>query len=832
MRAFDTTCRRITGLARRLAARARQATWAARRAALASWRAVRAAWAVAALAFLPAWVPWSIACLLFCPLLALLAVGAGRAVLFSPPATPIIEDRDGNFLTEGAGVYPAFGYWDVQGALNKRIVDCVTAVEDRRFYGHPGVDLISLGRSILNNASGRARQGGSTIAMQVARLEYPADRTLLNKALEMSTAVLLVLRFGHEKVMRHYLKIVPQGNQIYGVAYSARRFFRKPLSDVTLAEAALLAALPREPGRMNVFSWFGFLRAKERARMILSLLERRGHVGQEEYAAAIRELSHLPFPTREVRPANSYHFVLRLLAEEKSRGRASYAKPLRSSLDPAIQDFISSVAESALRENRRLDAHNIAIIVAERTTGEVLGYIGSGSFFDRENSGSIDYARTPRSSGSILKPLLFALGLDSGHFTPASVLPDLPFFVLSAQGEYRAMNFDDAYLGPMLYRRALANSRNVPALRVLEGVGLREFYELARRMELARDQSHDASYYGYGLAIGGLYVTLSDLVAAYGTLANDGRALGLGFLRGETGGKAPRQVFSPYAAREVGLFLSDDAARLPSFPRMSVLEFPFPVAIKTGTSQGFRDAWTVAYSARYVVGLWMGNPDNHPMNHVAGIVSAVYVARILHFLHPLQEQGIDAAPFPVPEAAESVRICSLSGEAAGADCASTVVEHFRPGEAPRSLCSVHRRYAVDTRDGSPATRATPPARVALRPFSVLPAVYALWGARHGYGDVPRETDAAGGRFIAITYPQTGARYLLDPDLPKRFQTVPLEASVSPRVRAIIWYADGNPVAKVGFPYAARLPLTRGVHEIQVVIPGMQEHSAPVTIRVE
>ena len=477
--------------------------------------------------------------------------------------------------------------------------------------------------------------------------------------------------------------------------------------------------------------------------MILSLLERRGHVGQEEYAAAIRELSHLPFPTREVRPANSYHFVLRLLAEEKSRGRASYAKPLRSSLDPAIQDFISSVAESALRENRGWTP-TISPSSWQRGRRARCSDTWAPLFFDRENSGSIDYARTPRSSGSILKPLLFALGLDSGHFTPASVLPDLPFFVLSAQGEYRAMNFDDAYLGPMLYRRALANSRNVPALRVLEGVGLREFYELARRMELARDQSHDASYYGYGLAIGGLYVTLSDLVAVYGTLANDGRALGLGFLRGETEGKAPRQVLSPYAAREVGLFLSDDAARLPSFPRMSVLEFPFPVAIKTGTSQGFRDAWTVAYSARYVVGLWMGNPDNHPMNHVAGIVSAVYVARTCISCTPCRRR--ESTP-PRSRFLTQRRACA-SAACRARQRALTARQRWSStsdqGEAPRSLCSVHRRYAVDTRDGSPATRATPPARVALRPFSVLPAVYALWGARHGYGDVPRETDAAGG----------------------------------------------------------------------------------------
>ena len=581
-----------------------------------------------------------------------------------------------------------------------------------------------------------------------------------------------------------------------------------------------------------MFTYRGFQRAQERALLILGLLVRRGQIEREEYSSAVSQLESLHVPLRESRPTNCYHFVLRLLAEEKAKGLTSYSGPLRSSLDPAIQAFLQQTAENALRENQRLDAHNMAIIVADRANGEVLGYVGSGSFFDEENSGSIDYALTPRSSGSSLKPLLFAFGLDSGRFTPGSVLADLPFVALSPRGEYRAVNFDDTYMGPMLYRRALANSRNVPALRVLEGVGMKEFYDFARRMGIARDDSHDADYYGYGLAIGGLYVTLSDLVAAYGTLASDGRELTLRFYHGEAKEGAPRQIFSPYAAREVSLFLSDDTARLPSFPRMSVLEFPFPVAIKTGTSQGFRDAWTVAYSSRYIVGLWMGNPDNQAMNHVAGMVSAIYAGRIMRFLHPLQQQGIDTVPFAAPDGTEGVRVCTISGEVAGSDCPSTVLEHFRPFDAPRSLCSVHRRYAVDTRDGTPATGVTPPSRVALRPFTVLPAVYALWGARHGYADLPVETGREATRSIAVSYPRAGAHYLIDPDMPGRFQTVPLEASVSPRVRVIEWLVDGKTFSRVGFPYAARFPLTRGTHEIQAVIPGTDERSPSVTISVE
>ena len=508
------------------------------------------------------------------------------------------------------------------------------------------------------------------------------------------------------------------------------------------------------------------------------------------------------------------------------------------------------MAEDALRDNRRHEAQNVAMLVADRRTGEVLGYLGSASFFDSGNAGAIDYARVPRSSGSILKPFLFARGLDTGRFTPGSILADLPFAVLSPQGEYRAANFDDAYLGPMLYRRALANSRNVPALRVLEGVGLEDFHALLRRLGLARE-ARGADWYGYGLAIGGMYVTLTDLVAAYGTLANDGRPFELRWLRedprpGGEGGRAagaagagPRASasgaapapFSSYAARTVSLFLSDDAARLPSFPRLSALEFPFPVAIKTGTSQGFRDAWTVAYTSRYLVGIWMGNPDNQPMNHVAGIVSAGYAGRVLRHLHPLQEQGIDTVPFPPPGGAELVSTCALSGERAGPDCPTASPEHFRPAEAPRAACTVHRRFAVDTRDGTVAAERTPAGRVAVRAFTVLPPEYALWGAQHGYGPPPPGSRPAGRAELRITYPSDGARFRVDPGTPARFQSLPLQAAVQPPVREVEWLVDGERLGWAAWPYALRLPLRPGTHRLQLALPGSDLRSAAVTITV-
>ena len=174
----------------------------------------------------------------------------------------------------------------------------------------------------------------------------------------------------------------------------------------------------------------------------------------------------------------------------------------------------------------------------------------------------------------------------------------------------------------------------------------------------------------------------------------------------------------------------------------------------------------------------------------------------------------------------------MSGEEAGAECPSTIIEHFRPEEAPRATCTVHRRIAVDVRTGQPATSLTPPSRVVLRPSTLLPAVYALWGARHGLNDALPEEGRTELSVLSISYPPSGARYLLDPGIPARFQTISLEASVRPRIDGVEWYVDGRLLARKGFPYAARLPLTRGVHRIQAAAPAWEARSAPVTITVE
>ena len=665
--------------------------------------------------------------------LLLLAEVHGRSELVSPAATPIFTDRYGTFLAEGTADEDApLGFWDPPDVLPERIVSCLLAVEDKRYYDHFGVDFRSLVRALVNNLSGQPRQGASTIPMQVARLQRPGERTLWRKACEMGTAVWLNRKFGHEQVLRHYLKIVPQGNRIHGVAYAARRYFQKPLADLSWAEAAVLASLPRAPGRMNLYQFEGRRKAFERAKLILSLLRKNGTLDAENLAIGQRQLKSLKIPVKESRPYHSYHAILRL--QETMNGTASYTKPVSTSLDLPLQEVVDNIASEAMEHLRRRGAGNLAVIVAERETGTIRSYLGSDFYADTDFAGAINYATTPRSAGSTLKPFIYALGMETGAFSPASVLADLPFNLVHSRGQYSIANYDERFLGPMLYRKALANSRNVPAVHVLKTVGLAKTYDLFRQLGLAKDD-RSASVYGLGLAIGGLYVTLEDLVAAYGVLGVDGKAFRLRWFE-TTDEEVPTQLIPEDVARQITLFLSDPLARLPTFTRMGPLEYPFPVAVKTGTSQGFRDAWAVAYSSKYIVGAWIGHPDHERMKQVAGLDAAQLVKEILLFCTPRNVEVWTKHRF---HRLNCVRIraglwainwlnsAPLSGELVAEACSETVLEYLSLGTEPTASCGVHQSFAVDRLTGTLPGPMTPPERVEIRSYAVLPPRFAGWG---------------------------------------------------------------------------------------------------------
>ena len=774
-------------------------------------------------------------------------IAVHHGVLVAPEATLMLVDRHGEFVGEVGGTdVTGFGYWPVE-EVPQRYVVATLAIEDHRFFEHPGVDAKAVLRAAWQNlSSGERVSGASTLAMQVARMQRPGPRTYVRKLVEAATALVITHRYGRDAVLRHYLRLVPFGNQVHGVAYAARRYLDKPPEDLSWAEVAFLAAIPQSPARMNPFDRVGRRRAIERGVRILGLLRDNGALSAAEHELAERQIREIAIPSRRQRPDEAMHAIVRLQCLLGASDERRHGGVVRTTLDLELQRRASDEVLSSVVEWSGRGVRNAALVVVDHRTMEVLAWVGSTDYFDARHAGAIDYVRVPRSPGSTLKPFFYALALERGVITPATVLPDL------ARGAGGIGNADSAFLGPLLPRAALANSRNVPAADLLQRIGLDEGYAFLEELGL-HEGLVPVRHWGLGLSIGNMPVTLEQLIRAYGVLAGDGRLRDLRWIRERRESERPTRILSERTARQVTRFLADREARLPTFPRMGHLEYPFPVAAKTGTSSGYHDAWTVAWSSRYMVGAWLGDPDFRGMNRVSGYRSAARLVKtVLSSLHDGELDGLEDAGFPPPRGRHAVRLCALSGQRATTACDRVVTEWFQAGVGPVERCEVHRRVAVDVRNGLLASAETPAEHVEVRTFAELDARFAAWQVAAGLEKAPTvvsDFGATGHRglwtalpgtvpsfravrhSISITAPTPSLELLRDPEAPAGWSTLALRAVVEPAADQIVWYVDGQPFRVATYPYTARWPLQPGRHTFQARLPSGDARSPTVEVEV-
>ena len=733
-----------------------------------------------------------------------------RAVLSAPSPTPIVSDRNGAFITQigHETTDPAgdrrieYGYWPLQ-TLPDRVVRATLALEDRRFADHPGVDLFAIARALWSNAHRRHRSGASTLAMQVARMQDPGPRTFANKLREGIAAIALTLRYGREAVLAHYLRIVPYGNGAHGIAHAARLYFDKPVEDLSWAEIALLAAIPQSPTLANPLHPRGLARAVRRGHRALDELVRQNVIGPAEAALAHRQLAAMRTPPVPRRP-DALHVALRFqaLAREGRLRYSPFDPRLTATLDLHMQDEVRALAQHSLTAWRAQGAEQVAVLVVGRESGKVLAAIGSSDYRD-SRGGAVDFLRTERSPGSTLKPFIYALALDRGVIKASDPLADLQ------EGSSWINNADGQFLGPMLPRQALANSRNVPATNLLRRTGLEANFAFLHALGL-HDVSATAETFGLSMAIGSLPTTLERLVRAYGALANDGRVSDLTWIEGQRV-RDPTRLLSADSARLITSFLSDPLARLPSFPRYGPTEYPFPVALKTGTSQGFRDAWTVAWSHDYLVGVWLGRADAGTMAKLSGASSAARLTHaILTKIQRARPGDLQDVAFPPPSGRVPVELCTFGGRSDG-NCGQTLTEWVKPDEMP------------------PLVRATMRDPGDPRPTLLLPAAHRAWAQNAGYRVA---SDDEGPPRLAIVAPENNSRIWINPEAPARNGRIALKAIVSPKVPQVVWYVDGAPFAISDPDQPVWWPLSKGAHRFQIRLPLQPVASAMVQVRVE
>ena len=743
-------------------------------------------------------------------------------LLDDPPPSTIVVDRNGVPLYEARSADGTRGIRLEAAGLPPALVAATLAAEDRRFWSHPGIDPLAIARAArINLAERSVVEGGSTITQQVAKLllnrqDPQRRRGWTAKVREAVIALRLEHRFEKPEILAMYLNLAAYGNQLAGAERASRAYFGVAAAQLTHAQAAFLAGLPQRPSGFNPYR--SRAAALSRQRVVIARMEAAGLLTPGDAAIARNEqLTFRPATSPFIAP----HFVEMVLA-------ASELRPERivTTLDAQLQSQVTGVIDSHREHLRQAGANNVAVVVLDNATGEWLAWEGSGGFLDTSNGGSINGAVVPRQPGSALKPFTYALAFEQGY-SPASVLADVPSSFPTAEPGvvYNPRNYDGKFRGPMLARVALAGSENVPAVALASEIGIPKLLRFLGRAGLST-LANTGSHYGLGLTLGNAEVRLDELTAAYAAFARGGDWLEPAWLQGRDG-RELRRIVSPRTAFWIGDILADDEAREYVFGRGGSLEFPFPVAVKTGTSQSYHDNWTVGFSKHVTVGVWVGNFDRTPLRNSSGVTGAAPVFQGVMLAAERRAHGLGAAPRarilePGPDTAER-EICALSGLAANDWCPNRRRE-WVAAESATPSCSWHHLGDEGL-------------------LTFLPPAYAAWQQSYGaptdrrsaaHAPAPSSTATTAGsgagrkEMFAIASPADGATYLIDPTLRREFQTLPLRAVAG--AGAIEWTVDGRPAGRTDGGSRLDWPLVPGPHVISARDARGRTAESRITVR--
>jgi len=644
--------------------------------------------------------------------------------------------------------------------------------------------------------------GGSTITQQLVKLAFfSSERTAARKIKEAILAAEITRRYSKETILQIYLNEIYYGNLAYGIEAAAQTYFGKPARDLTLPEAALLAGLPQAPAYYDPYTnlWLadGVTPGptKERQRTVLRLMAQYGYVTPSEAEAAWQAPLTLK-PLQQTYALKAPHFVFHVRGEvERTLGPEFLARgglEIHTTLDPRLQAIAEEEVATRVVQLADQDATNGALVAVRPATGEVLAMVGSADFHNAAIAGQINMATAPRQPGSAIKPLTYlaAFELDpppidddtrpsdalsalepAGYWTPATAILDIRTeFPDGANPPYVPSNYDGKEHGIVSVRAALANSYNIPAVKALQHIGLDRLREMAARLGITTLTRPD---YGLSLTLGGGEVTLLEMTGAYATLANGGvrapltsiaciitadgvqiwrsagaetvpacdEAAARGGVALLVGPAAPQPVVDPQFVFLITSILSDLEARRPAFGRSAeLLSLPDrPAAAKTGTTNDYRDAWTLGYTPNLAVGVWVGNADYRPMRELAGALGA---GPIWHNVMQRALEGTPPQPFVEPPGIQRIEVCADSGTLPGPACPERRVELFAANRGPLpARFDLHQRVAIDRVTGKPATEFTPPDRIEERDFVLFPPRYRAWAEAHGFPQIDIEPPA-------------------------------------------------------------------------------------------
>jgi penicillin-binding protein 1C len=722
------------------------------------------------------------------------------------PSSRTVFAADGELLRLTLAYDEQYRLWTPLTQIASPMQEATLLYEDRWFYWHPGVNPWSLLRASVSTATGSRRIGGSGISMQLARRVYHIDsRSITGKLKQVFGAVWLELCYSKRDILEAYLNSVPYGGNVEGVGAASMIYWHKSVRDLTVPEALNLAVIPQNP-RKRV----GNMRTREAQNIdtpaLIAARQRLADLWQQRHPADARLLNAnalaLPYQRRASLPFLAPHFVDYVLRETKQTS-------LHTTLDVKTQKLMESLMRDYVKARADIGIHNASAILIDASQMQVKALVGSVDYHNSTISGQVNGVLARRSPGSALKPFIYALALDQGLIHSASILKDAQ----SNFGAFSPENFDGRFSGPIPAYQALIRSRNIPAVDLasrLSRPNLYDFLKLGGVQKLASE-----SHYGLALALGGVEMSMEELAVLYASFLNQGEWRGLHYFADKALEKSmPITLLSPEAA-----FITVDMLRQNPRPDTYAPARP-AIAWKTGTSWGFRDAWTAGVFGRYVLVVWLGNFDGSSNPALIGVEAAAPL--FLRIVDALRAEKLDKGEMAStqPENLKKLEVCVASGDLPNAECPVTGPAWFITGKSPIRQSNLHRKVLIDSRTGKRACQAGPFTREEVFEFwtSDMLSLFKKAGMplrKLPEGSCPNdEVNLAQDAAPSIISPLRGVSHV---QRATRQEAIYLRAESGSSGGKLIWFVDDSPLGQTKPGEAlAWIPPKAGRYTIRVL----------------
>lgn len=738
--------------------------------------------------------------------------------LFNDPTSTVIEDRNRQLL--GAKIADD-GQWRFPNTnlVPEKFVSCITTFEDQYFFDHPGVNLFSLIRATLQNLrAGRVVGGGSTISMQVIRLSRRGEsRTIVEKLIEITLALRLEIRYSKSEIMALYASHAPFGGNVVGLDAASWRYFERTPGNLSWSESALLAVLPNAPAL--IYPGRNQDRLLKKRNMLLSKMFALGLIDSIDLELALDEKLPLkPKPLGQYAP----HLLSRVYNLNKGTR-------IITTLDFELQKEVSAIVEKHHQQLVHNEIYNAAALIVSVETGEIKAYIGNTNSLDTEHACDVDMIIARRSTGSILKPILFASMLDDGLILPNTLIPDIPTQI----GGFSPVNFDKTYSGAVPAQKALYRSLNVPAVKMLQEYGVSRFSEKLKQVGMT-SLTKSSDHYGLSLILGGAETSMLDLASIYSSFS---RVLNHFYSNG--GKYNPADYHPPYFELEEELnrdkpYLVNEstlsaASLWFTYEAMRKVNRPYElsgwnsfsssekIAWKTGTSFGFRDAWAVGVTPEYVVVVWVGNADGEGRPGLTGVSVA---APIMFDIFNLLPQSAWFDP-PYDEMRKTL-ICRTSGHRANRYCKPVDTVFIPATGLNTKSCPYHQLVHLDqSRKYRVTDFCYEPDAMVHESWFVLPPVMEWYYKRKNpiYQSLPAFSPECPGYDVVpmeFVYPRKNSRIYIPLNLNGDPESVVLEVAHREENASIFWYLDEEYLGQTSFQHQMNIRPTSGAHTIIVI----------------